>query len=128
MWGLTYRKWYGIGTAVLSLAALCIWNFDYSITGVMLMMIFYFCRNKPVLGAALYCLSYLLAVWSSPGDPLALVIGGHTVDWTIFSLLAVPLIFWPTHTGVKINRWFFYIFYPAHLALIVLVKYFVSIT
>lgn len=127
MWGITHRKWYGIGTAVLSLAALCIWNFDYSFTGVILMMIFYFCRNKPALGAALYCLSYLPAVWGSPGDPLALVIGGHTVDWTIFSLLAAPLIFWPTHTGVKISRWFFYIFYPAHLALIVFVKYLVSL-
>lgn len=37
-----------------------------------------------------------------------------------------PLIFWLTPTGVKINRWFFYIFYPAHLALIVLLKYLVS--
>lgn len=50
MWGITHRKWYGIGTAVLSLAALFIWNFDYSITGVILMMIFCFCRNKPALG------------------------------------------------------------------------------
>lgn len=91
------------------------------------MMIFYFCRKKLVLGAVLYCLSYLPAVWGSPGDPLALVTGGHTVDWTIFSLLAAPLIFRPTHTGVKINRWFFYIFYPVHLAIIVLVKYLVSL-
>ena len=29
-------------------------NFDYSITGIILMMIFYLCRNKPALGAALY--------------------------------------------------------------------------
>lgn len=87
-----------------------------------------FCGESPIgNGTASARLCYLPAVWGSPGDPLALVIGGHTVDWTIFSLLAAPLIFWPTHTGVKINRWFFYIFYPAHLALIVLVKYLVSI-
>lgn len=122
MWGITRRRWYGICTAVLALLTLGIWNFDYSFTGVILMLIFYFCRRKPMLGAALYCLSYLPALWGSPGDPLALMVGGHAVDWTIFSLLAAPLIFCPTHTGVKINKWFFYGFYPVHLAAIALVK------
>lgn len=122
MWGITRRRWYGICTAVLTLLTLGIWNFDYSFTGVILMLIFYFCRRKPMLGAALYCLSYLPALWGSPGDPLALMVGGHAVDWTIFSLLAAPLIFCPTHTGVKINKWFFYSFYPVHLAAIALVK------
>lgn len=122
MWGITRRRWYGICTAVLALLTLGIWNFDYSFTGVILMLIFYFCRRKPMLGAALYCLSYLPALWGSPGDPLALMVGGHAVDWTIFSLLAAPLIFYPTHTGVKINKWFFYGFYPVHLAAIALVK------
>lgn len=122
MWGITRRRWYGVCTAVLTLLTLGIWNFDYSFTGVILMLIFYFCRRKPMLGATLYCLSYLPALWGSPGDPLALMVGGHAVDWTIFSLLAAPLIFCPTHTGVKINKWFFYGFYPVHLAAIALVK------
>lgn len=122
MWGITRRRWYGVCTAVLTLLTLGIWNFDYSFTGVILMLIFYFCRRKPMIGAALYCLSYLPALWGSPGDPLALMVGGHAVDWTIFSLLAAPLIFCPTHTGVKINKWFFYGFYPVHLAAIALVK------
>ncbi|MFR2848145.1 MAG: hypothetical protein ACLTC4_13850 [Hungatella hathewayi] len=91
------------------------------------MLIFYFCRRKPALGCALYCLSYLPALWGSLEDPLAMVIGGWAVDWTIFSLLAAPLIFYPTHTGIKINKWFFYIFYPAHLAVIVLIKAFLAI-
>lgn len=122
MWGITRRRWYGVCTAVLALLTLGIWNFDYSFTGVILMVIFYFCRNKPALGAALYCLSYLPALWGSPGDPLALMVGGHAVDWTIFSLLAAPLIFCPTHTGIKVNKWFFYGFYPVHLAIIALIK------
>lgn len=127
MWGITHRKWYGIGTAVLAILTLCIWNFDYSITGVILMMIFYFCRNKPMLGIVLFCLNYLPAVWGDPGDPRALVIGSFAMDWTIFSLLAAPLIFFPTHTGIKINKWVFYIFYPAHLAGIALLKHLFSI-
>lgn len=124
MWGVTQRKWYGYCSAAVALIALGAWNFDYSFSGVILMLIFYFCRNKPVLGALLFCLSYLSALWGSPSDPLALMIGGHAVDWTIFSLFAAPLIFCPTHTGVKMNKWFFYIFYPAHLAVIALIKVF----
>lgn len=127
MWGITHRKWYGIGTAVLSLALLLLFNFDYSSTGILLMMIFRFCRNKPILGAALFCLHYLPALWGTPGDPLALVIGGHTVDWSIFSLLAAPLIFISTNTRIKVNKWFFYIFYPAHLAVIVVIQCLLSI-
>lgn len=122
MWGITQHKWYGICTSILTLVVLGLWNFDYSFTGVMLMLIFYFCRNKPGLGVALYVLSYLPALWGDPGDPRALLIGGWAVDWTIFSLLAMPLIFCPTHTGIKMNKWFFYCFYPAHLAVIALIE------
>lgn len=123
MWGITHRKWSGICTAVISLAALCLWNFDYSITGVVLMLIFYYCRNKPRLGAVLFCISYLPALWGSPSDPLALIIAGHAVTMSIFSLLAAPLIFLSSNTGIKMNKWFFYIFYPAHIAVIVLVRF-----
>ena len=52
---------------------------------------------------------------------LALVVGGHAVDWTIFGLLALPLILCRTHSGIRIPKWFFYAFYPAHLAIIALV-------
>lgn len=123
MWGITQCKRYGIGIAILALAILGVWNFDYSFTGVILMPIFYFCRTKPMLGAALYCLNYLPALGGDPGDPLVLMVGGHAVNWTAFTLLAAPLIFYPTHTGIKINKWFFYVFYPTHLALIVLIKF-----
>ena len=52
---------------------------------------------------------------------LALVVGGHAVNWTIFGLLALPLILCRTHSGLRIPKWFFYAFYPAHLAAIALV-------
>lgn len=36
---------------------------------------------------------WIPALWGgSLEDPLALVVGGHAVDWTIFGLLALPLI------------------------------------
>ena len=37
-------------------------------------------------------------------------------------LLALPLIFCRTHSHIKANRWFFYAFYPAHLAVIGLIQ------
>ena len=36
-------------------------------------------------------------------------------------LLALPLILCRTHSGIRIPKWFFYAFYPAHLAVIALV-------
>ena len=51
---------------------------------------------------------------------LALVVGGPAVNWTIFALLALPLILCRTHSGLRIPKWFFYAFYPAHLAAIAL--------
>ncbi len=80
--------------------------------GLILMLIFYLCCNRPWLGALLYTASYLPALWGDMADPLALKIGGRAIGFEIFALLAVSLIFLPTHTGVTINKWFFYAFYP----------------
>lgn len=120
MAGLKERKWWLFALALFTVSW---WNFDYSGTGIQLMLIFYLCRNHPKVGAGLYALSYLPALWTGwPEDPLCLYVGGFCIDWTIFALLALPLIFCCTNSRIKVNRWFFYIFYPAHLALIALIQ------
>ena len=120
MEGLKERKWW---LFALAFFAVSWWNFDYSGTGIQLMLIFYLCRNHPKVGAVFYCLSYLPALGTGwPEDPLCLKVGNMTVDWSIFAILAAPLIFLPLRSRLKINRWFFYGFYPAHLALIALVR------
>lgn len=122
VWGFWQRKWW---IFVVGFAATSLINFDYSTTGIILMLIFYLCRNRPLLGALLYCLSYLPALWGgSLEDPLCLVVAGRPIGFEIFALLATPLLFWRTYTCVKINRWFFYAFYPAHLFLIFLAQVF----
>ena len=119
MYGLKERKWWLFALALFTVSR---WNFDYSGTGIQLMLIFYLCRNRPRLGAALYLLSYLPALMNGwPEDPLCLTVGGLCIDWTIFGLLALPLILCRTHSGIRIPKWFFYAFYPAHLAIIALV-------
>lgn len=119
MWGFKERKWwlFAAGTLVLGL-----FNFDYGYTGILLMLIFYLCRQKPVLGAALYVVSYIPAAFFGSGldDPNALIIGGYAIGFEIFALFALPLIFSLTSLKPKIPKWFFYAFYPAHLAVIAL--------
>ena len=121
-WGFQARKWWLFIAGVVLLNAV---NFDYAMTGLVLMLIFYLCRNKPLLGAVLYTLSYLPALWGgSPEDPLALRIGGLAVGFEIFALLALPFIEIHTHVEPKIPKWFFYLYYPAHLLVIYLLQLF----
>ncbi len=87
------------------------------------MLIFFLCRERPGLGAGLYILFWLPALWSgSPEDPRALLAAGHAVDWTAFALLAAPFIFLPARTGIRVPKWFFYAFYPAHLLTIGVIR------
>ena len=120
IYGVKERKWWWFLLGVLAINVL---NADYANTGVILTLIFYLCRNKPWLGALLYVLSYLPALWGgSLEDPMALVVGGHAIGFEIFALLSAPLIFLPTHVEPKIPKWFFYAFYPGHLLVIFLVR------
>ena len=117
-WGFKERKWCFF---ILALILLNVINFDYAMTGLILILIFYLCRNKPWLGAAVYTLTYLPALNGNMADPLALKIGGHAIGFEIFALLALPFIYIQTNSGLKIPKWFFYIYYPAHLFAIYLI-------
>lgn len=117
-WGFKERKWCFF---ILALILLNVINFDYAMTGLILILIFYLCRNKPWLGAVVYTLTYLPALNGNMADPLALKIGGHAIGFEIFALLALPFIYIQTNSGLKISKWFFYIYYPAHLFAIYLI-------
>lgn len=117
-WGFKERKWW---LFILALILLNVINFDYAMTGLILILIFYLCKNKPWLGAAVYTLTYLPALNGNMADPLALKIGGHAIGFEIFALLALPFIYIQTNSGLKIPKWFFYIYYPVHLFAIYLI-------
>lgn len=100
-----------------ALALLC-WkiqgSLDYGIRGLILMVLFYlFCSkwwiSLPVM------LSYMVW-WGMRG-------GGYTLfDFSfgiqMFALLALPLIYIHTKSGIRMNKWVFYLFYPVHLIVI----------
>lgn len=121
-WGFKEKKWW---LFLAGLVLLSVVNFDYGGTGLILIIIFYLCRNKPWLGAILYTVSYLYAFHGSMEDPLALKIGNYAMDFDVFSLFALPLICFQTNVKPKIPKWFFYIYYPAHLLIIYLVQVFI---
>lgn len=120
MYGWKEHKWWMF---ILAFLVLSLWNFDYSTTGILLMLIFYLCRNHPAIGAVFYLLLLIPPMFHPyPNDPRNLTLGTVTLDWTFAVVFAALLIFPRTHTGIKIPRYFFYVFYPAHLLLIALVR------
>lgn len=118
-WGFKEKKWWLFAAGALLLSFI---NFDYGITGLFLILVFYLCRNKPWLLAVIYTASYLPALIGDASSNLALKIGGHAIDWTIFALLALPFILIHTNFRPKVSKWFFYIYYPAHLFVIFLIQ------
>ena len=94
---------------------------DYGMKGIVLMLLFYiFCSHRwlslPVV------LAFML--WWGVG------IGSYSlfgVNFGIqaFAIFALPLIYVQTNTGIRLPKWLFYAFYPAHLALIYALNQFV---
>ena len=88
MYGLKERKWWLFALALFTVSW---WNFDYSGTGIQLMLIFYLCRNRPAWARPSTSLSYLPALMNGwPEDPLCLTVGGLCIDWSIFAVFAAP--------------------------------------
>ncbi len=125
LWAFQEKKWWLFALGVVALA---LGGFDYNYNGLVMMLIFLLCRNKPGLGALLYFLTWIPALWGGDiADPRCPVIAGHAINWTIFGLGAMPFIFLNTHTNLRVPKWFFYGFYPAHLAAIALVRFLMKV-
>ncbi len=125
LWAFQEKKWWLFALGVVALA---LGGFDYNYNGLVMMLIFLLCRNRPGLGALLYFLTWIPALWGGDiADPRCPVIAGHAINWTIFGLGAMPFIFLNTHTNLRVPKWFFYGFYPAHLAAIALVRFLMKV-
>lgn len=108
---------------VLTLAlALLVWKIqsgiDYGWRGVALVALFYLFIDQWWL--ALPALLAFMFWWGSATGPYHLFGIGFGIQ--MFALLALPIIFIPTNSKLKINKWVFYLFYPAHLVGILLVE------
>lgn len=90
---------------------------DYGVRGVFLMLIMYAFINRWYISLPLVA-AYMI-YWGMGGVSYELF--GISFSIQIFAVLALPFIYIPMRTGVKLNKWVFYGFYPAHLLLIYII-------
>ena len=104
-------------TAIL---AVLVWylqsTLSYGWKGVWLIVLFYLTCTRwwlmlPIVSA------YMLAVWS--GTTYSIL--GFSFGRQTMAILSLPLILIPMNTGIKLNKWIFYLFYPGHLLAIIIV-------
>ena len=89
-------------------------NFEYSLIYLFLVPIFYYFRNNGLLlsiSFILFYLNYLIY----PVDSFSIA--------TFFTILGLPFILIKTNVNIKINKYFFYLYYPIHIIILFIIKY-----
>ena len=118
IWSIRDRQF--VCTAAL---ALLIWKVQGSINygwhGVALIVLFYLTISRWWLSLPVM-LAYMIW-WGLDGSAYQLF--GVRFGKQAFALLALPLIYIPTFSNLKINKWVFYLFYPGHLIGIMLIQF-----
>lgn len=133
--GMRERKWGShiwVPLACLALAA--IQPMDYGWRGVLLIQLMYLSRKSRGGLAAMFTAFCLY--WGAQSSEVSVLLGyrirpSNAGAWSgavamVFSfirvqalaLLALPLMVFPTSTGIKVPRWLNYAMYPGHLALL----------
>ena len=103
---------------------LIVWKVQGSISygwqGVALILAFYLFINR--LWLSLPAVLAYMVWWAMKGGS-SYRIFGMSFSIQIFAALALLLIYIPTYSRLRINKWVFYLFYPAHLIGIMLIQF-----
>lgn len=111
----TWKHW--LLLAVL-FVAVSLSMLDYS--GYLLTFIlFYLLRGRRLWLGVVGCLSFGLVLFTGYDD---LWLGPIGLDIQGFAALSMVPILLHTHTGIKVNKWVFYGFYPGHLLVLGLLR------
>lgn len=120
IWSLRERRL--VFTAALALFIWIVQNkLDYGVKGIALMLLFYVFISRRWL--SLPCVLAFMLWWGLQGTGYTLF--GVRFSSQIFAIMSLPFIYLHTNTGIRLPKWLFYAFYPAHLALIFVLDRFV---
>ena len=89
---------------------------DYGIHGIHLMLLFYLLCEHPI--ACLTATFSFMTWWSLQGSGYTFF--GHSFGMRVYSLPAVVLACLPLKRRIRLPKWFIYGFYPAHLAVLII--------
>ena len=115
------KRWYLLGLLPIFALAILV-DFEYGIWGVLMTIGFYFARqlfkhNRPILILA------QLLVLAAANISLLFQYGWMIQLWAIAAI--VPIALYSGKKGHRVGGYFFYLYYPLHLFIILAIKLFV---
>ena len=117
IWSIRERELLFTAALAILIAMIQI-KLDYKAKGIILMVLFYLFIQKRWL--SLPCMLAYMVWWGLQGNGYSLF--GVRFGIQMFAVLALPLIYIRTRTGIRLPKWLFYAFYPAHLLVLLLLK------
>ena len=118
LWSIRDKKYIATGL-ILALIWYMQGSLDYGLKGIILILLFYVFCDRPL--TSFIWVAAFMVWWGVPAlqtrfNPSL----SMQVSLQFYALMALPLIYLPFKTGIRVPKLFFYAFYPAHLALIYL--------
>lgn len=120
VYGMKEKSWIYI---IASISAFALLPLDYGFDTALFLASLYLLRDKMLLSCILASIVLGCSLFIN-GD---ISVFGLSLGMQGFAILAIPLIYIKTNMNLKVNKYFFYAFYPAHLMIIFLVRYFLNI-
>jgi len=93
-------------------------SLDYGFRGIVMMLAFFLFCSAPIV--SLPVVAGYMIWWGMQSQSYTAF--GVSFGTQMFAVLALPLIYIRTNSRLKLNKWVFYLFYPAHLALILVLE------